>query len=198
MKGQPMSLFDRILGGGRPRVFQQHKWTDDQLVAQGFRYYKPRKRLTMARILPPEEAPKRIKTAWETIVAKAGYYIAYAPGKMFHKNLDDYDPRPIEPHIFQATYRPWRDPNWKPTATEKHLMKMGCKPYYKTAGVWAKRLKHETWVQSIESSKPVLAPVGAWLCVGTEGEPWTVTDEWFQERYIIPSSGTFDKPVYTR
>ena len=194
-----MSLFERIFGNNRPRTFVQRKWTDEQLIAQGFRYYKPRKRITMARVLPSTEAPKVIKTSWDTIVAKAGYYIAYSPGDVLKQNLDDYDPRPIEPHIFKETYRPWKEPDWKPSRVERYLMKMGCKPYYKTAGVWAKRLKHETWVQSIESSKPALAPVGAWLCVGTAGEPWTVEDRWFRERYIIPpGSGTYEKPVFAR
>lgn len=143
----------------------------------------------MARMLPVGEAPKIIKTAYDTIVAKAGYYIAYVPGDTVKSRLDDYDPRPIEPHVFLDTYRPWNEPNWKPTPPEKHLMEMGCKPYYKVAGVWAKKLKEPTYVQSIESSKPALAPAGSWLCVGTVGEPWVVTDEWFRERYILPGSG---------
>jgi hypothetical protein len=187
-----MSLFSRIFGD-KPRVYQQRKWTDEQLRAQGFHYYKPRKRITMARMLPAAEAPKIIKTSWDTIVARAGYYIAYVAGDKVQKMLDDYDPRPIEPHIFMQTYRPWNEPNYKPTPPEAHLLKLGCKPYYKIAGVWAKRLKEETWVQSIESSKPSLAPAGAWLCVGTEGEPWTVTNEWFHERYILPDSGPHEK-----
>ncbi len=192
-----MSLFERIFGNARPRTFAQRKWTNEQLIAQGFHYYKPRKRITMARVLQSFEAPKVIKTSWDTIVAKAGYYIAYSPGDVLRKDLDDYDPRPNEPHIFKETYRPWKEPDWKPSRVERYLMKMGCKPYYKTAGVWAKRLKHETWVQSIESSKPSLSPVGAWLCVGTAGEPWTVEDRWFRERYIIPGSGSYEKPVYS-
>ena len=56
----------------------------------------------------------------------------------------------------------------------------------KKAGVWAKRLKEDTYVQSIESSGPSVAPAGAWLCIGTEGEPWSVTSEWFHTRYIVP------------
>jgi hypothetical protein len=187
-----MSLFSRIFGD-KPKVYQQRKWTDEQLRAQGFHYYKPRKRISMARMLPASEAPKIIKTSWDTIIARAGYYIAYVAGDKVQKTLDDYDPRPIEPRIFMQTYRPWNEPNYKPTPAEAHLMKLGCKPYYKIAGVWAKRLKEETWVQSIESSKPSRAPAGAWLCVGTEGEPWTVTNEWFHERYILPDSGPHEK-----
>jgi len=177
-----MSLIDRK-PAGRPPIYQQRAWTDQQLVAQGFQYYRPVKRVSMVRMLPPNEAPKIIKTAWDTIVAQAGYMIAYVAGDTLKKSLDDYEPRPIEPRIFAKTYKPWDEPSWKPSLTEKHLMELGCKPYYKTAGVWAKKLKQDTYVQSIESSKPTIAPAGAWLCVGTEGEPWSVTDDWFRLRY---------------
>jgi len=178
-----MNFWRRLLGGG-PRVVRQRKWTEKELRAQGFRYYASRKQVTMARRLPPEEAPKTIKTPWDTIVATAGYYIAYQTGEAPGKPLDAYSPRPIEPHIFRETYAPWREPDWTPTPTEAHLYKLGCKPYYKTVGVWARRLKEPTLVQSLESKKPSLAPAGAWLCIGSAGEPWTVTDEWFRSRYL--------------
>jgi hypothetical protein len=182
-----MNSFNRFVAA-KPAIYQQRHWTDQQLIAQGFQYYRPVKRLTMVRVLPPEEAPKTIKTSWDTIVAKAGYIIAYVPGDTLKKSLDDYDPRPIEPKIFAKTYKDWDEPNWKPTPTEKHLQQLGCKPYYKVAGVWAKKLKYDTYIQSKESSKPMLAPLGAWLCVGTEGEPWSVTEDWFKTRYIQPGS----------
>lgn len=187
-----MGFLDRIFKRGR-QVFKQRKWTEGQLKAEGFRYYPTRKRVTMARILPKEEAPKVIKTPWDTIVAQEGYFIAYDTGTVVRQNLDDYEPRPIEPHIFRETYRRWDDPSWRPSPPEAHLMKLGCKPYYKIVGVWAKRLREPLWVQSIESPKPILAPAGAWLCVGTAGEPWTVTDEWFHHRYITPGSGTYQR-----
>jgi hypothetical protein len=31
----------------------------------------------------------------------------------------------------------------------------------------------------------VLAPAGAWLLIGTDGEPWSVTDAWFQTHYVL-------------
>ncbi|NWG17893.1 MAG: hypothetical protein HXY41_14790 [Chloroflexi bacterium] len=181
-----MNFWQRLLGG-RPRVVRQRKWTEKELRAQGFRYYDPHKQVTMARRLPPAEAPKTIQTPWDTIVATAGYYIAYQASETPGKPLDAYSPRPIEPKIFRETYAPWREPDWKPTPTQAYLLKLGCKPYYKTVGVWAKRLKEPTLVKSLESSKPSLAPAGAWLCVGSAGEPWTVTDEWFRSRYAPPS-----------
>jgi hypothetical protein len=184
-----MGLFDRIFTG-RPKIYQQRKWTEQELVAQGFLYYPPIKRVTMVRQLPASESPKVIRTAWDTITATTGYYIAYVAGNTLKKRLDDYEPRPIEPHIFHATYLPWDEPGRKPSPTEAHLMKLGCRPYYKIAGVWAKKLTEPTFVQSIESSKPSLAPAGAWLCVGTEGEPWTVTEQWFRTRYRSPGKTT--------
>lgn len=184
-----MGLLDRIFGR-KQRVFKQRKWTDAQLTAEGFRHYQSKKRVTMARLLPKEEAPKVIRTPWDTIIAQAGYYIAYHAGSNVKQSLDDYEPRPIEPHIFRQTYRRWDEPDWRPTPPEAHLIKLGCKPYYKIVGVWARRLREPLWVQSIESTKPTLAPAGAWLCVGAAGEPWTVTDEWFRERYVLPGSGT--------
>lgn len=172
----------------RPQIYQARKWTDRQLVEQGFQYYRPVKRVSMVRPLPDTEAPKIIKTAWDTIVARPGYIIAYVAGDTLKSTLDDYDPRPIEPKIFAKTYKPWDDPRWKPSPTERHLMLLGCRPYFKVAGVWAKLLKYDTYVQSIESSRPVIAPAGAWLCVGTEGEPWSVDDHWFHTRYLLPGS----------
>jgi hypothetical protein len=184
-----MELFNRIVTT-RPRVYQQRPWTDQQLVAMGFCYYPPVKRPTLVRPLPADEAPKTIETPWDTIVADAGYIIAYSADDDTKKSLDDYEPRPIEPNIFELTYKPWDDPNWKPTPAEQHLIDLGCKPYYKTVGVWAKKLKHDTYVQSRESSKPTLAPAGLWLCIGVAGEPWTVTEDWFFSRYEVDKART--------
>lgn len=181
-----MNLLRRLFGG-KPGVVRQRKWTKAELRDKGFRYYPSRKQVTMVRRLPPEEAPKVIKTPWDTIVAQAGYYIAYQSTNAPGKPLDAYEPRPIEPRIFKETYAPWRVSNWKPTPTEAHLIKLGCKPYFKTVGVWAKRLTKPTYVQSLESDTPTLAPAGAWLCIGSAGEPWTVTNEWFHRRYVVPS-----------
>jgi hypothetical protein len=127
-----------------------------------------------------------MKTSGNTITAEAGYWIAYAAGDVLKATLDDYKPRPIEPDIFAETYRRWDEPNWHKTPTQAHLQRLGCQSYYKFVGVWAKQLTADTQVQSIESAKPTLAPRGAWLCVGTDGEPWSMTDVWFQEHYWLP------------
>lgn len=38
----------------------------------------------------------------------------------------------------------------------------------------------------MESDEPSVAPKGAWLCVGMEGEPWSMTEAWFQAHYLLP------------
>lgn len=168
------------------KVYIQRDWTDQELIADGFLFYQPVKRVTMVRLLPREEAPKTMKSSGNTITAEAGYWIAYAAGEALKATLDDYKPRPIEPDIFAETYRPWDETDWQPTPTEAHLQRLGCQPYYKIAGVWAKQLDAETWVQGMESAEPSLAPKGAWLCVGMQCEPWSITEAWFQEHYRLP------------
>jgi hypothetical protein len=169
------------------KVYAQHHWTDQALIDDGFRAYYPVKRISMARILPAKEAPMIIKTSRDTIIAQAGYWIAYVAGKTMKTSLDEYEPRPIEPHIFAKTYRLWDEPTWNPTPTESHLRRLGCQPYFKIAIVWAKELTMPTWVQGLESNKPALSPIGVWLCIGTEGEPWTVKPSWFHARYLSPA-----------
>lgn len=168
------------------KVYVQREWTDQELIVRGFLTYRPVKQITMARMLPPEEAPKTMTTSGNKITAEAGYWIAYAAGTVLKETLDDYKPRPIEPEIFAETYAPWDEPNWQPTLTEAHLQRLSCKPYYKTASIWAKQLTVETRVQGMESAEPSLSPKGAWLCVGMEGEPWTITDVWFKAHYLLP------------
>jgi hypothetical protein len=166
------------------KVYTQCDWTDQALIADGFQSYAPVKRIVMVRMLPPEEAPKTMKASGNMITAEAGYWIAYVAGDELQPTLDDYKPRPIEPDIFAVTYRPWDEPIWRPTPTQSHLRRLGCLPYYKFASVWAKQLTAPTWVQSIESSKPSLVAPGKWLCVGMEGEPWSMTDAWFRVHYL--------------
>jgi hypothetical protein len=167
-------------------VYAQRHWTNDELMADGFLHYYPVKRVTMVRMLPPEEAPQTMKASGNTITAEAGYWIAYTAGEALKEKLDDYDPRPIEPTIFAETYRPWDEPNEALTSTESHLQRLGCQPYYKIAGVWAKQLTADTWVQGIESAEPVLSPKNNWLCIGVEGEPWSMTGDWFLKHYLSP------------
>ncbi len=168
------------------KVLVQRHWTRHELTSNGFLFYRPVKQITMARKLQRSEVPKTMKTSGNTITAQVGYWIAYTAGDALKETLDDYKARPLEPHIFAETYRPWNEPFWQPTPTEAHLHRLGCQPYYKTAGVWAKQLVDDTWVQGIESAEPTLSPKGDWLCVGMEGEPWSITPAWFQAHYLLP------------
>jgi hypothetical protein len=185
-----------MLSTCRPmRVIRQQKWNDEELVARGFRYFPRKKQLVMARELPASEAPKTIVTAWDSLVAQAGTMICYEPGDVVWPGLDDYFHWPVEKDIFGKTYRPWDEPNWTPTGAEAHLMSLGCKPYYKYVGVWAKQLTEETVIQSLESPEPVNVPPGAWVSIGVEGEPYALSDRSFNSRYDadLNSSSTIIK-----
>jgi hypothetical protein len=168
------------------KVYVQQTWKPEALIADGFLPYRPVKQVTMARLLPPEEAPKTVTSFGKSIIAQAGYWITYAAGDAVRRTLDDYKPRPIKPAIFAEAYREWDEPKWHLTLPEAHLHQLGCRPFYKIASVWAKQLTHETWVQGIESFEPALAHIGSWLCVGMEGEPWIMTSVWFRIHYLLP------------
>jgi hypothetical protein len=175
-------------------VIRQQDWSDDALIAAGFRYYPRRKQLVLARELPPEEAPKTISAPWATLVADAGEMICYNPSYERRDSIDEYEHWPVNPAIFEATYKPWDEPERTVTPAEMHLLKSGCKPYYKTAGAWAKRLTEPVMVQSMESPEPIQLPVGAWLLVGVHGEPWGSADADFKSRYVVPEEDEAEGP----
>jgi hypothetical protein len=161
-------------------------------MTDGFHAYRPVKRITMMRMLPQEKVPEDTETPPDTITVQASYWMAYAGGDALKASPENGDLRPIEAHIFAAGYRRWDDPDWRPTSTEGHLQQLGYMPYYKTTSLWAKALTEETWVQGQESSQPLLAAAGAWLCLGIDGKPWSETDAWFQTHYHLPKP---KKPV---
>ena len=166
-------------------VLKQRVWTEEELRAEGFRQYQRKKTVVLARELRPGEAPKRIKTAWDTLVALAGFMICYdvSDGRK-HEKLDGYQHWPVEPSIFLKTYRKWDSKTpWKPNPAEQHLLDLGCKPYYKHVGVWAKKLKSPQWLQSREGIEPIMIPVGGWITIGVEGEPTSMTEYEFRKRY---------------
>lgn len=165
-------------------ILKQQRWSEASLRAEGFQRYERRKTVVLARELPAHEAPKRIKTAWDTLVASAGSMICYdVSDGVTHKQRDAYTHWPVDPGIFRKTYRKWDNTPWKPNAAEKHLLELGCKPFYKHAGVWAKKLKYPQWIQTQESIEPVQVPAGGWLTIGVEGEPTTMTEAEFRKRY---------------
>ncbi|MFC1960247.1 hypothetical protein ACFLYO_06020 [Chloroflexota bacterium] len=167
-------------------VIRQRQWTDEELAQAGFTYYNRQKQLVLARKLPAAEAPKIIQASWATLTAEAGMIICYNPKTYAAmSSLDDYDHWPVQPEIFAQDYAPWDDPERTSTPAEIHLIKAGCNPYYKKAGAWARQLTEPTYVQSLESQEPVQYPPGAWLCIGSKGEPWAQDDNAFRSRYII-------------
>jgi hypothetical protein len=167
-------------------TIQQREMTDEQRLAEGYTYYERKKQLVMVRELRPEEAPMIIEFPFETVTVEAGYIICYDPGDgQKKKRINEYDHWPVRPDLFEQTYRRWDVPRWKPNPAAEHLMRNGCRPYYKFAGVWAKQLLEPTYIQSVESDEPVLAPAGMWIALGSKNEPWYMEDETFRSRYVV-------------
>jgi hypothetical protein len=170
----------------------QRPWTETELLREGFEPYERKKELVMARQLSQFEAPKRIITSGgEELIAQAGYMVCYRPGDKVRIHLDSYNQWPVEPEIFADTYRAWDEPLWTPTPTEKHLMDLGCMPYYKATGVWAKKLEEPAYVQSLEQNEPELVEPGHYVAIGAHGEPYCMGDDTFAQRYTRRSNSAF-------
>ncbi len=167
------------------KVLRQRQWTDNQLFKAGFRYYAPIKRVVMAKMLDDNA---NIETTLEVLNADKGDIMLYTPGDQLHDNLDDYDHWPVRVDLFRQTYARWDDMTWQPTPTQKFLMGYGGLPYYRKRGVWALRLPISIYIQSLESPEPVIVPAGRWLAIGSEGEPYNMSNDSFRERYQIATS----------
>jgi len=164
------------------QVLKKKKWTDDDLRKAGFQHYPRRKEIVFVRTLSPQDAPLQIKTDWgDTLVAEAGYKICYRPDKVLRDNIDDYDHWPVAPEIFSATYQPF-DSDAK-TPIMLHMIAKGCQPFYKVAGVWAKMLDEDVYIQSMEHKKPILVEKERFLAIGVDGEPYHMGEMTFHERY---------------
>ena len=155
------------------KILKQRQWTEAGLRRDHFHRYDRKQFVVLARELQAIESPMRIKTGWDTLVAHTGYMICYdVGGGESRARMNDYPHWPVEPKIFLKTYRKWDQAiPWQPNAAEQHLMELGCKPYYKFVGVWAKKLRKPLWMQSLESVEPILVPAGGWVTIGIEGEP---------------------------
>lgn len=172
-------------------VIKQRNWTEKELRANGYVYYMRRKEVTMARELPRSEAPLQIRTrSGQTLVAEAGYIICYRAGNNVRPRLLDYEHWPVEPEIFYKSYKPWNEEHWKPTPSERHLMKFGCQPFFKAVGVWAKQLDMNAMLQSKEHAHPVEVQTGDYIAVGVEGEPYSMGSNTFHSRYELPQRQT--------
>lgn len=163
---------------------RQQDWKDEELKAKGFHYFPPIKRRIMARLI---SETTNIEVTLEVLSAGRGDIIIYDPGTEVKPELSDYDHWPVRRDLFKRTYKSWGDPNWKPNEAEMHLMVNGCRPYYKFVGVWALKLPFGIYVQSLESPEPVLVPAGRWLCIGSEGEPYNMSEENLFSRYMAPA-----------
>jgi hypothetical protein len=167
-------------------IIRQRNWTEAELREAGFHYYARQKQVVMARVLPADEAPLRIRLSeQERVAIPAGYMICYQAGQKTRRGLREYEHWPCRADIFVDSYRAWDEPHWKPTPAEADLIARGCEPYYKFQGVWAKRVTQPTSVQSIESEGPVIIPIGNWLAIGDLGAPYYMDDASFQARYSL-------------
>jgi hypothetical protein len=165
-------------------VIKQRSWTKQELKREGFAYYERRKELVMARELPASEAPKEIKSSCdEPLIVEAGYMICYSPNEDLHHTLDAYEQWPVEPEIFGDTYSSWDESLDDLSHTAKQLMDLGCRPYYKSKGVWAKQADAECYIQSLESEKPLQVEPGWMVVIGADGEPYCMTEDEFLSRY---------------
>lgn len=165
-------------------VIKQRKWTEPELRAEGFDQYARKKHMVMARQLPATEAPKTIiSSSGDKLIAQVGDMICYNPGDEIRRTLDDYDHWPVEYKIFQETYRAWDEWDWEPSASEQHLMDLGCLPYFKSAEVWAKKLDTPAYLQSLEQERPALVKPGQYVVIGAKGEPYSMGDNTFMRRY---------------
>lgn len=164
----------------------QHDWTPQELRESGFHKFNRKKRMVLARRLPDEEAPLKIRLEdGGLLVAEAGYMICYHPEGGAQPTLADYKHWPVEPNIFAETYEDWDDP-WVPTPAQQHLLQSGCKAYFKAVGVWAKELEAPIYLQSLEHDKPVLVPEGTVVAIGPEGEPYHIDQDTFEDSYELP------------
>lgn len=184
----------KITHSGLPdEVIRQKKWTESELRAMGYEYYTRIKEVTMARQLPAEEAPKKVITIQgDELIAEAGYMICYHAGENVFPLLDSYVQWPVSGEIFQQTYKRWDEPDWQPSPAEKKLMDLGCEPYYKATGVWAKKLETDAYLQSLEHPEPVKIRTGQYVAIGIKGEPYSMGPETLHERYQVKTNRLFD------
>jgi hypothetical protein len=177
-------------------VIKQREWTEPELRDQGFDQYARRKQLVMVRPLPRSESPKGIVTSsGERLIALSGDMICYIPGDHIRPTFDRYNHWPVEPAIFNQTYHPWDEWDWQPSPAEQYLKDLGCKPYYKIAQVWAKKLDQAVYVQSLEQNRPQLVKQGSYVVIGSQGEPYSMDSHTFIQRYYPHGMSAFWKRV---
>ena len=150
-------------------ILTQRNWSEQELSDAGFKYYKRKKRIVLARELPAEEAPLKMKYNHDELIATAGYMICFAANWRKKKSLYDYHHWPVASDHFADLYTEFIDPKWKPNRGQRHLMSLGCKPYVNLIGVWAKKLEQSQMIQGVEHDEPFEVPKGAWLLLAAKG-----------------------------
>ena len=165
-------------------VIRQRQWGKEELRNMGYEYYERIREITMVRELPKSEAPLTIHTHYgDTLVAEAGYMICYSAGDTVFRTIDQYDHWPVAPEIFIQTYSPWDEPNWKPSPAQRHLLAAGCRPFYKSSGIWARKLDTDVYLQSKEHVEPVKIRTGMYVAIGHDGEPYSMGETTIHSRY---------------
>ncbi len=164
------------------KIYAQQQWSESELAGDGFQAYHPVKHLVMM-VAPPWRKPANLA---DDGPPAPRFWIPYLGGDRVDVKADDHRLQPIETELFQQRYRPWNDPDWKPSLTETRLQQMGCMPYFSIAPIWAKQLTSDTWVKANHQAEAVHIPAGEWLCISLEGEPWSETDASFQSQYHLP------------
>ena len=87
------------------------------------------------------------------------------------------------PSIFAQVYKRWDQDGWQPSHSQKKLMDLGCMPYYKFVGVWAKRLDEDAKLKSLEHENPVTIKSGKYVAIGSDGEPYSMGEDTLHSRY---------------
>ncbi|MEZ4671370.1 MAG: hypothetical protein R3E39_26000 [Anaerolineae bacterium] len=167
------------------RVLRQRPWSEDQLKRSGFFHYQPVKRMVMAKIVSDMT---QVAVTLEVLTANSGDVMLYSLDNTPRATIEDYDHWPVKRHIFMQNYARWDAPDWHPNDIESKFLSEGCLPFYRKQGVWALKLPIGIYVQTLESPEPVVVPKGRWLLIGSEGEPYSQSDEDFYQRYQVPAN----------
>ena len=154
-----------------------------------------KKTVVLARELRPGEAPKRIKTAWDTLVAHVGFMICYdvSDGKK-RASLDSYNHWPVDP---ASSSKPIANgmaalPG-HPTTPKNICSIWAANPITNMQVSGQKSWSKPQWIQSPESIEPILIPPDGWITIGIEGEPTSMTETEFRQRYHRIATSTSKK-----
>lgn len=168
--------------GMADEVLQQRDWTDEDLLAAGFRFFLPRKRLVMARAMGQA---RTIRTADGPLQALPGDMLCFRPDGRARARADEHEHWPVRRDLFDQNYQRWDEP--LPDLPDLPVFfQSGHTAWYKHRGVWARRLTARRRIQSLESARPVQVRAGQWLLIGSAGEPWHMDDDAFGGRYFLP------------